>query len=123
MSRHGVFAYGSLAHPRTIRQLGGDYLVADLVGWRRAWTVCTDNTDRSRAVAYFEPGTDTRIDGQVLFLNLVPDTASTVRGVVLLVHAGALADLDAREGNYDRVDVTSSVDLPDPRRQIGRAHV
>ncbi|GIF58356.1 hypothetical protein Air01nite_44510 [Asanoa iriomotensis] len=116
-ARYAVFGYGSLAHPNTIRQLCGaverdkNFFIAELSDWRRSWTVCTDNTDRSRSVAYFEPDSDNRIDGQILFLNLVREKASSVRGVVLLVQSDALAYLDDREGNYDRVDVTSSVDL------------
>jgi hypothetical protein len=116
-ARCAIFAYGSLAHPTTIRQLSGDavrganYVIVDLDNWRRSWTVCTDNTDLSRAVAYYRPGTLDRIDGQILFLNLRRDPGSTIRGALLLVPSAVLGPLDEREKNYDRIDVTADIDL------------
>ncbi|SDY92943.1 hypothetical protein SAMN05421684_2371 [Asanoa ishikariensis] len=51
----------------------------DLDNWKRSWTVCTDNTDVHRAVAYYRPGTQDRIDGQVLFLNISREPGTKVR--------------------------------------------
>ncbi|SNT36118.1 Gamma-glutamyl cyclotransferase, AIG2-like [Asanoa hainanensis] len=114
---YAIFGYGSLAHPDTVRQVGGNavrgenYFLVGLHNWKRAWTVCTDNTDPARAVAYYRPGTSDRLDGQVLFLNLDREPGSRTRGALVLVPPDVLGQLDEREKNYDRVDVTADVDL------------
>ncbi|MDG4827332.1 gamma-glutamylcyclotransferase [Asanoa sp. WMMD1127] len=110
VAEHAVFAYGSLNHPAAAW--------AQLAGWRRSWTVCTDNTDLSRAVAYYRPGTLERFDGQILFLGIDRAPGSTVRGRLLPVSPDELAELDAREGNYERVDVTAGLDLPHGRTTV-----
>ena len=61
----------------------------------------------------------------VAFLAIWPEPGATSSGVMFAVDDAALAELDARERNYDRVDVSGLVD-PDPggpldvRRQCGR---
>ena len=114
---YGVFVYGSMVSSTEIgallgrpARLGRDFVAATLRGWGRSWTVCTDNTT-SRTVRYYKPASNVRPPVQVLFLNLERAAAphAAVSGVVILVEAGHLPDLDAREGNYDRVLVTHSI--------------
>ena len=116
---YGIFVYGSMASAASVAAVlgrparaGRDYVEARLPGWRRSWNVGTDHTT-SRAVRYHEPGTLVRPPIHVLFLNVVPDPAAAVTGLLMRAGPDELAALDAREGNYDRVPV-SLPDLPDP---------
>jgi hypothetical protein len=91
---------------------GADAAPATLHGWDRTWNVCTDNTTSER-VRYYEPGTGIRPPVQVLFLNLERSAGASVTGVLIPVGGVQLSDLDRREGNYDRIDVTGAVSTPD----------
>jgi hypothetical protein len=98
-----VLGYGSLVvpgHPR-----------AALRGHRRVWGVAMDN----RVVV---PGYKVYVDAEsarpavaVAFLDVEPDPepGTCVTGTLLAVDAAALAALDRRERQYDRVDVTALV--------------
>jgi hypothetical protein len=91
-----VFGYGSLL------ALGG--VRARLRGWTRTWNVCTDNT-RNGPVHYENPSDGTRPPIQILFLTIEPAPDSWVDGAVIQVPDAELPSLDAREGNYDRIEV------------------
>ncbi|GAA0581331.1 hypothetical protein GCM10010172_77880 [Paractinoplanes ferrugineus] len=112
----GVFVYGSVVSAAALAATLGEgardgvhFGKATLAGWRRRWNVCTDNTV-SRAVRYHTPGTTERPPVQVLFLNIVPaDPRTVLTGYLLLGGPDLVAALDAREGNYDRADVTHAV--------------
>jgi len=100
-----VFAFGSLAATPGGRP-------AALRGLRRTWGVAMDN----RVVipsykVWVDPATGRRPPVHVAFLDLEdagPD--ARVSGVLLAVPTAALAALDRRERNYERRDVTDSVD-------------
>jgi cation transport regulator ChaC len=94
-----VFGYGTLAR--------GDGIPARLRGYRRAWNVAMDNRETIPGYKYYVDEAGARPGVFVTFLNLVPGDA--VDGVVLAVDD--FAALDARERNYARVDVTSSLDV------------
>lgn len=84
-----------------------------LRGHRRRWQVAMDNRrDLPGYKYYVDAATGERPGVFVAFLDLAPDPAATVNGVLLPVEAGALADLDARERNYKRREVTEHVDPP-----------
>ncbi|HYI79967.1 MAG TPA: gamma-glutamylcyclotransferase family protein [Thermoleophilaceae bacterium] len=107
-----VFGYGSLA-----RDLLADVEVKRLRGYRRAFGVAADN---SEAIAGYKryrlPGDGSYPDVHVAFLDIVEDPGTVVNGVLAPVDPGALADLDRRERNYDRIDVTAAIeDPPDGR--------
>jgi gamma-glutamylcyclotransferase (GGCT)/AIG2-like uncharacterized protein YtfP len=103
-----VFGYGSL--------VAGAGRPARLRGHRRVWGVAMDNTvDLPGYKLYLAP------DGSrpalcVAFLDVVRDARASVEGVCVPVDAGALARLDDRERNYERVDVTGHVGVDPPGR-------
>jgi len=99
-----VFGYGSL-----VRRPGG--IPCHLLGHRRAWNVAMDNRRTIPGYKYYvDPGTGTRPPVRVTFLNLYPAVEGRVNGVALPVSAEELVELDRRERNYDRIEVTWSVD-------------
>jgi gamma-glutamylcyclotransferase (GGCT)/AIG2-like uncharacterized protein YtfP len=105
-----VFGYASLVHD------GGPGQLTRLSGVRRAWGVATDNT---RAIPGYKMYL-LRSDGSrpavfVAFLDLAPDAKTSVNGVCRPVTESELELLDQRERNYDRVDVTASIESPPGR--------
>ena len=93
-----VFAYGSLAglpgRPATLR------------GFRRVWGVAMDNRVAIPGYKrYLDPVTREPPPVHVAFVDLEPDRSAAVEGVLLDVDAPALAALDDRERNYERVGV------------------
>jgi len=105
-----VFGYASLVND------GGPGRLKRLAGMRRTWGVATDN---SRGIPGYKMYLR-RCDGSrpavfVAFLDLVPDPRASVTGVCREVTDGELAILDRRERNYDRVDVTESIESPPGR--------
>jgi gamma-glutamylcyclotransferase (GGCT)/AIG2-like uncharacterized protein YtfP len=116
LRHHLIFGYGSL--------VAGRGRVARLDGYRRVWGVAMDNTvDLPGYKRYLAP------DGSrpalcVAFLDIVPDASASVDGLCVAVDDEALARLDDRERNYERVDVTEHVDAGAPARvwtYVGRA--
>lgn len=105
MSAEWVFGYGSLAadarrgHPATLR------------GHRRQWGVAMDNSrDLPGYKWYRQRATGARPAVFVAFLDLVADgDGGAVNGLCLPVDATLLERLDARERNYERIDVTAAV--------------
>ena len=109
MSADQVFGYGSL-----LDDDDGAGRLARLNGWRRRWGVAMDNTvDLPGYKAYLRPD-GTRPALFVAFLDLAPDPGATVDGVLLATDPARLAELDRRERNYARVDVTAALPEPPP---------
>jgi cation transport regulator ChaC len=99
-----VFGYGSL-----LRRAGG--IPCHLHGHRRAWNVAMDNRRTIPGYKYYlDADTGERPPVRVTFLNLYPAADGRVNGVALPVTAEALDELDRRERNYDRIDVTGLLD-------------
>lgn len=95
-----VFGYGSLVSHAGLRP-------AALAGWRRTWGVAMDNSaDLPGYKHYEEPGTGARPELMVAFLDVQPAPGGEVNGAVF--EADDLAALDARERNYERVEVETS---------------
>jgi hypothetical protein len=61
---------------------------------------------------YVDPETGDRPAVYVAYLDLAPDPRAAVNGVVFPVESAALAELDRRERNYERRDVTPHLDPP-----------
>jgi hypothetical protein len=100
-----VFGYGSLVatapRPATLR------------GHRRVWGVAMDNRVAVPGYKVYERPDGTRPPVAVAFLDLEADAASPgVNGALLPVDDAALALLDARERQYERIDVTGAIEPP-----------
>lgn len=111
-----VFGYGSLVSPaslaRTIgrlAKLGRDVHPAMLRGYGRRW-----NYGLPISVGSWrrDDGTEV-IDGTLVALGLEESPDEEVNGVIASLNASELADLDFRERDYDRVDVSELMDLDD----------
>ncbi len=106
-----VFGYGSLLERwRGQDGAGTGPRAAELSRFRRTWNVAMDNQRTIPGYKYYvDATTGERSDWFVTFLNVVPDSESTVNGVLFAVTDELLADLDGRERNYDRIDVSGLV--------------
>ena len=107
-----VFGYGSLVIPTSLGgtlgrepQRGIDFIAAECDGWERRWNYGIDVQPGSLVGADVD-----RIDTLVA-LGIVPVEGACMNGIITVVHADELPGLDARERNYDRVDVTEQVRL------------
>ena len=100
-----VFGYGSL-----MRRPGG--IPCHLLGHRRAWNVAMDNRRTIPGYKYYvDPDTGERPPVHVTFLNIYAAAEGRVNGIALPVPAEVLDQLDRRERNYDRIDVTRLLDV------------
>jgi hypothetical protein len=106
-----VFGYGSLAAVGEARADGARAYPTELRGARRRWGVAMDNrVDLPGYKWYRVRATGERADGFVAFLDVVRDEdGGAVNGLCMPVDHHELALLDARERNYERVDVTDRV--------------
>jgi len=84
------FGYGSLVNRQT--HAYPDAHPAQLNGWHRAWVRCA--------------GRDT------VFLSVVPDTTTTIDGLIAAVPQNNWAALDARESGYTRIGSGDAVAHP-----------
>ena len=97
-----VFGYGSL-----VRSPGGH--VAELLGHERRWGVAMDNTRDVKGYKYYLAPDGSRPPVFVAFLDVAAAAGASVHGVCTPVDSERLARLDARERNYERVDVTAQI--------------
>ena len=109
-----MFGYGSLAAladgvapSRTPRAEG---FVCDLRGYRRQWGVAMDNRRDLPGYKHYTDELGRRPAVFVCFLDIETDPRGSVNGLCVPVDGARLAALDARERNYERVDVSASVD-------------
>ncbi len=96
-----VFGYGSLTGDS-----GGK--LARLRGHRRTWGVAMDNSVDIPGYKHYETPDGSRPDVRVCFLDLEPAQGTTVNGVLVPVERPE--QLDARERNYVRSDVTELIE-------------
>ena len=106
-----VFGYGSLV-------LDGDRpageFVAELPGFARGWGVAMDNRVSLPGYKRYHDDAGEAPAVFVAFLDLTPAAAAArVLGVCRPVDAAALAALDNRERNYERVAVSGLIDAGD----------
>jgi gamma-glutamylcyclotransferase (GGCT)/AIG2-like uncharacterized protein YtfP len=119
LSAHGaqfVFGYGSLTARlgRVVtRELKEDGFVADLAGLRRTWGVAMDNRRDLPRYKYYTDASGRRPGVLVAYLDLVAspagDPATRVNGLCLPVDDATLEQLDLRERNYERTDVSDRI--------------
>lgn len=97
-----VFGYASLVALEDAEALPGR-----LRGYRRCWGVAMNNWEGGDGAKHWldrESGERPRI--RVAYLDLYEQEGSSANGLALPVDADRLAELDAREINYQRIDVT-----------------
>lgn len=105
-----VFGYGSLAAQ------GDGCHVARLHGHRRSWGVAMDNrVDLPGYKSYRLRADGSRPAVFVAFLDIEPDPRDAVSGLCLPVDEQRLRELDLRERNYERVEVSSAIDAAQGR--------
>jgi hypothetical protein len=99
-----VFGYGSLVAEHARGH------VAILRCHRRGWGVAMDNgRDLPGYKSYRLRSDGSRPQLFVAFLDIESDPAAAVTGLCMPVDERALRELDRRERNYRRIDVTSSI--------------
>jgi cation transport regulator ChaC len=100
-----VFGYGSLLAHDPERASP-----ARLRGYRRTWDIAMDNTVDLPGYKYYVDPLGHRPPVVVTFVNLLPAALDAVNGIVFEVTPNELAELDARERNYERTEVTGQVE-------------
>ncbi|MFZ0088595.1 MAG: gamma-glutamylcyclotransferase family protein [Solirubrobacteraceae bacterium] len=111
-----VFGYGSLAvraHRTAGPMVWPEGFVAQLRDARRIWGVAMDNRRDLPGYKYYTDPAGSRPPAFVAFLDLVfgDGMGATVGGRCLPVNDRLLAELDRRERNYRRIDVTDRIDV------------
>lgn len=112
-----VFGYGSLVSPasmattigRTVAP--GDTAIAHLDGYGRRWNYGSLHLRGD----WHHDGVSVE-QGLVVSLGLVTADGETCNGVIVRVTADELAQLDWRERDYERTDVSDLIRLDDERR-------
>jgi cation transport regulator ChaC len=109
-----VFGYGSLLeHSDSAGEPSGQAQLCHLDGYRRRWDIAMDNSrDLPDYKHYLNAADGTRPEVFVAFLNVEPATGYRVNGTLLPVSDADLEELDSRERNYSRVDVTTKIVPP-----------
>jgi hypothetical protein len=112
-----IFGYASLVAAPTVAR-------AVLRDHRRVWGVAMDNAVEVPGYKVYALPDGTRPALAVAFLDLAETDGAEVDGALLAVDATGLAALDARERQYERIDVTALIDpAPDGTvwTYVGRA--
>jgi hypothetical protein len=106
LSAEWVFGYASLVPDGA----GAGAVPAELAAHRRVLGVAHDNRRLVPGYKTYTLRSDgSRPDVYVAFFDVMPDPACSVEGLALPVDHDRLDSLDAREANYDRVDVSGLV--------------
>jgi hypothetical protein len=120
-----VFGYASLV---AVPEPGA--VPGRLRGFGRFWGAAMDNWDAVNDRKHFlDRAGGERPHVRVAYLDIEPREGSSVNGLAIPVDAGRLAALDAREVNYERIDVTDAFEpapgdpragesLPSPPRRV-----
>ncbi len=115
-----VFGYGSLVElTQPLAVAGRLYpaLPGRLEGFHRRWGAAMNNWEATDSEKHFvdpESGLKPRI--KVAYLDIERRPGSTVNGLAIPVDAARLAELDEREVNYLRIDVSPAFATPIPHR-------
>ena len=112
-----VFGYGSLVNWDNLQQYlgrkltpGSDFVICSLKNFHRCWNIAMDNRlDLPNYKYYIEEKTGNRFNGFVTFLNIRFDQDKTIIGVLFRVSELELENLDQRERNYQRIDITHQI--------------
>jgi cation transport regulator ChaC len=115
-----IFGYGSLMNFNNLQKylrrsltLNSDFMFCNLNNFRRCWNIAMNNSlDLPNYKYYIDPETGIRPKCFVTFLNIRPAPNNVVMGVLFRVSDKELEQLDWRERNYYRVEITNSIDRP-----------
>jgi hypothetical protein len=101
-----VFGYASLVALDEPRAAAGR-----LLGFRRFWGTAMNNWEPANDGKYFrDRRTPVRPRIRVAYLDIRECDGSAVNGLALPVDSARLAAFDAREVNYDRIDVSAALE-------------
>lgn len=106
-----VFGYASLvadAQPLTVDGRDLDPVPGRLRGFRRLWGAAMNNWETTAGEKHFLDPDGGKPQIKVAYLDLEPQPGAIVNGLAIPVDAERLAELDAREVNYERVDVSAA---------------
>jgi hypothetical protein len=99
-----VFGYASLVGLEDV-----DALPGRLRGFRRRWGVAMNNWEGGEGAKHWlDPATGERPRIRVAYLDIYEHSGSAVNGLALPADGERLRALDARELNYERVEVTDA---------------
>ena len=105
-----VFGYASLVAAPEPGALQGR-----LHGYRRFWGAAMNNWEGGEGAKHFlDRGTGERPRIRVAYLDVEPRGGSWVNGVAIAVDEERLAAFDAREINYERIDVSGAFETAEP---------
>jgi cation transport regulator ChaC len=104
-----LFAYGSLLASGG-PELPAAVVACSLVGWQRTWGVAMDNSVDLPGYKHYLSADGTRPAVMVAFLDISPAPDFRTNGIAVPVEPSELPGLDARERNYERVEVTGELD-------------
>lgn len=107
-----VFGYGSLVELTAPLALGERLFPAvpgRLRGFRRRWGVAMNNWEASESEKHFvDPASGLKPGVAVAYLDLAEAPGEAVNGLAIPVDAARLRELDRRERNYERFDVSAA---------------
>lgn len=107
-----VFGYASLVADARSLSVAGEAVApvaGRLYGFRRLWGAAMNNWEKGEGEKHFvEPGSGAKPRVRVAYLDIEPAAGETVNGLAIPVDAPLLAALDAREVNYERLDVSAA---------------
>jgi hypothetical protein len=107
-----VFGYGSLVELREPLTLDGRSFAAvpgRLHGFRRRWGVAMHNWETGEGEKHFvDPRSGLKPRVAVAFLDIEEHPGGTVNGLAVPVDPVRLAELDRREVNYERIEVSGA---------------
>jgi cation transport regulator ChaC len=111
--RQFVFGYGSLAAELAFvptREYRHEGFAAELSGFARGWGVAMDNRRDLPGYKFYTAPDGSRPAVCVAFLDVAETSAGSVNGLCMAVEEPWLEQLDRRECNYARVDVSDRID-------------
>ena len=116
---NSVFGYGSLVHVQNLERYLGrklqpdiDYKICSLKNYQRCWNVAMDNkVDLPNYKYYRDSRTNERINAFVTFLNIRPHASKDILGILFRVTDAELVNLDLRERNYRRTNITKQLEI------------
>jgi hypothetical protein len=102
-----LFGYGSLLSVESVgNSLGhpyqGPFVACHLEGWRRSWNIGMPNQ-----VFYTDTAAGPLYPERILYLNIRPDPACLMNGILFVVSKAELDLFDRRESIYTREKITA----------------